>query len=75
LGQPLVVRCGDVVNILDRARQHLGIDALWSHEETGNGWTYQRDKRVAAWAKQHGIPWTEIPQFGVTRRLKSRNLV
>ena len=73
LGQPLVVRCGDVVNILDRARQHLGIDALWSHEETGNGWTYQRDKRVAAWAKQHDIPWTEIPQFGVTRRLKSRN--
>jgi deoxyribodipyrimidine photo-lyase len=72
-GQPLVVRSGDVVDVLERARRQFGIGALWSHEETGNGWTYQRDKRVAAWAKQQGIPWTEIPQFGVTRRLKSRN--
>ena len=72
-GQPLVVRSGDVVDVLERARRLFGIGALWSHEETGNGWTYQRDKRVAAWAKQQDIPWTEIPQFGVTRRLKSRN--
>ena len=73
LGQPLVLRSGDVVEVLERARRQFGIDALWSHEETGNGWTYQRDKRVGAWAKQHGICWVEIPQFGVTRRLTSRN--
>ena len=70
---PLVVRSGDVVQVLERARRQFGIDGLWSHEETGNGWTYQRDKRVGAWARQHGIAWTEIPQFGVTRRLRSRN--
>ena len=46
LGQPLVVRSGDVVQVLERARRQFGIDGLWSHEETGNGWTYQRDKRV-----------------------------
>ena len=73
LGQPLVVRSGDVVEVLERARQQFGIAALWSHEETGNGWTYQRDKRVASWCRQHGIVWTEIPQFGVVRRLRSRN--
>ncbi|WP_413442443.1 FAD-binding domain-containing protein [Synechococcus sp. MIT S1220] len=72
-GQPLVVRCGDVLEVFERARRQFGIDALWSHEETGNGWTYQRDKRVAVWARRHGIPWREIPQFGVTRRLRSRN--
>ena len=72
-GQPLVVRAGDVVQVLERARRQFGIDGLWSHEETGNGWTYQRDKRVGAWARRHGIAWTEIPQFGVTRRLRSRN--
>ncbi len=55
LGQPLVVRRGDVVEVLERARQQFGIAALWSHEETGNGWTYQRDKRVASWCRQHGI--------------------
>ena len=73
LGQPLVVRSGDVVQVLERARRQFGIDRLWSHEETGNGWTYQRDLRVGAWARQHGIAWNEIPQFGVTRRMRSRN--
>ena len=72
LGQPLVLRSGDVVQVLERARRQFGIDGLWSHEETGNGWTYQRDKRVAAWARAHGIQWLEIPQFGVIRRLRSR---
>ena len=73
LGQPLVVRTGDVVQVLDRARRQFGVERLWSHEETGNGWTYRRDQRVAAWARQNGISWMEIPQFGVVRRMKSRN--
>ena len=73
LGQPLVVRSGDVVQVLERARRQFGIDGLWSHEETGNGCTYQRDLRVGAWSRQHGIAWNEIPQFGVTRRMRSRN--
>ena len=73
LGQPLVVRGGDLVQVLERARCQFGIDGRWSQEESGNGWTYQRDKRVGAWARRHGIAWTEIPQFGVTRRLRSRN--
>ncbi len=72
LGQPLVVRTGSVEVVLERARRHFGIKALWSHEETGNAWTYARDRRVAQWAESHGIPWIEIPQFGVIRRLPSR---
>ena len=51
LGQPLVVRCGDAVEVLERARRQLGVEAVWSHEETGNDWTYARDRRVAAWAR------------------------
>ncbi len=72
LGQPLIVRVGVVEQVLERARRQLGIAGLWSHEETGNGWTYARDRRVAAWARQHGIAWREIPPFGVTRRLSNR---
>ncbi|MEX0588043.1 MAG: deoxyribodipyrimidine photo-lyase, partial [Cyanobium sp.] len=72
LGQPLVVRCGQVEQVLERAHRQFGIGGLWSHEETGNGWTYARDLRVAAWARQHSIEWHEIPQFGVTRRLAHR---
>lgn len=72
LGQPLIVRCGDVVPVLERARRSLGFTALWSHEETGNGFTYARDRQVLAWTRAQGIPWIQIPQFGVTRALKRR---
>ena len=72
LGQPLVVRVGDVEQVLERARRQFGIGGLWSHEEIGNGWTYARDRRVGRWARRHGIAWTETPQFGVIRRLASR---
>jgi deoxyribodipyrimidine photo-lyase len=73
LGRPLVVRVGAAVPMLERARRRIGIGALWSHEETGNGWTYARDRAVAAWAARHGIPWHELPQFGVVRRLPGRD--
>ena len=73
LGQPLIIRVGDVIEVLERARRRFGRVALWSHEETGNGWTYARDLRVADWAKQTGVQWTEVQQSGVIRRLKSRN--
>jgi deoxyribodipyrimidine photo-lyase len=73
LGQPLVVRTGVVEEVLEQARRRFAVAGLWSHEETGNGWTYARDRRVAHWAERHGIPWIEIPQFGVNRRLRSRD--
>lgn len=73
LGQPLVVRVGAAVDVLDDIHRRHGIAALWSHEETGNGWTYARDLAVKAWAGAHGIPWHEPRQFGIIRRLGSRN--
>jgi deoxyribodipyrimidine photo-lyase len=72
LGQPLCVMIGEAVAVLDAIHQSHGIAALYSHEETGNGWTYARDLAVKAWAEQHSIVWHEPRQFGVQRRLKSR---
>ena len=73
LGQPLVVRRGDAVTILEALAREHGMAALWSHEETGNAWSYARDRAVAAWCRAHGVPWHEIPQHGVIRRLGSRD--
>ncbi len=73
LGQPLCIMVGDAVSILAELHRQHGISSLWSHEETGNGWTFARDLSVAAWARQNGVPWHEPRQFGVVRRLKSRN--
>ena len=72
-GAPLILRTGDAVTVLDRlCRQHK-ITRIVSHEETGNLWTYARDRRVAAWARGAGVEWTELPQSGVVRRLPSRD--
>jgi len=75
LGGTLMVRIGDVPSVLQALHEsaHGPIGGLWSHEETGLAWTWERDKRVAAWARSAGVPWTELPQFGVVRKLKSRN--
>ena len=72
IGQPLIIRIGHAASVLDDLHRDHVISALWSHEETGNGWTYQRDRAVAAWCFGQGVAWHEIPQFGVIRRLKSR---
>jgi len=73
LGQPLVVLVGHATQVLDELRQSLGIKSLWSHEETGNAWTYRRDRAVAAWCRAHGIPWRQERQTGVIRGLSSRD--
>ena len=48
LGQPLCVLVGDAKAVLQRIHARHGIAALWSHQETGNDWTYARDRAVAA---------------------------
>ena len=72
-GGRLWVVTGDVDAVLERLHSLAPFAALYSHEETGNGLTYQRDLAVARWCRQHDIPWHEFAQFGVTRRLKSRD--
>ncbi|PIV75793.1 MAG: deoxyribodipyrimidine photolyase, partial [Rhodobacteraceae bacterium CG17_big_fil_post_rev_8_21_14_2_50_65_11] len=72
LGAPLLVRIGDAVEVLDALRRDPGLTRLVSHEETGNLWSFARDRRVAAWARAHGVAWHEIPQPGIARGLMHR---
>ncbi len=73
IGAPLIIRIGEAVDVLQQLSNELGAFSLWSHEESGNGWTYQRDISVAAWCRSQSISWYEFPTNGVVRRLKSRN--
>lgn len=73
LGQPLVVRVGDALDVLRDIHQSHGISELWSHQETGTLWTYRRDLAVGAWCREARIPWHEPRQSGVIRRIKTRN--
>ncbi len=74
LGGQVEIHLGDMDTVLSGIWREAPFTALYSHEETGNGWTYARDLKVADWCKHHGIPWHEFPQFGVVRGLKDRDL-
>ncbi|MDG2221691.1 MAG: FAD-binding domain-containing protein [Rubripirellula sp.] len=69
----LTYRVGSMPDVLAALHATDPIAALWSHEESGNRITYDRDKRVAKWLRDHQVEWREIPQNGVIRRLKSRD--
>lgn len=73
LGQPLVVRTGEATKVLERLLGEHPIETVWSHEETGNGWTYARDRAVGRLLRRLDVPWYEVPSNGVVRRLPDRN--
>jgi deoxyribodipyrimidine photo-lyase len=71
-GLTLLVRIGAMPQVLHALRSEFPFTHLFSHEETGPGWSYRRDLDVAAWCSDQGVHWTELPQTGVVRRLRSR---
>jgi deoxyribodipyrimidine photo-lyase len=73
LGQPLAVRVGEFESVFEAIAARWPVAAVWSHQETGNGWTFARDRRVASWLAARGVPWHQLPQHGVVRGLKSRD--
>ena len=72
-GGRLVRRRGEATLVLEKLWRELSFQRLHSHEETGNGITYQRDLRVARWCRERRVEWLETTQTGVVRRLRTRD--
>ncbi len=70
---PLMVRTGSAVQVLAQLHSELAFTHLLSHEETGTGWSYTRDRAVARWCQGAHVAWQEFTQTGVVRRLRSRS--
>jgi deoxyribodipyrimidine photo-lyase len=66
-GGALCVRVGSVIDVLAQLHVQYGAFQLWSHQETGNAWTYARDVEVKRWCRAHDVVWHEPRQFGVWR--------
>ena len=73
LNIPFTVLHLNIEQSLKRIATQFQFRTLWSHEETGAGWSYLRDKEVKRWCNAHNVQWNEIPQFGVNRPHPSRN--
>ena len=46
LSQKLIIKVGNAVDVLEELHKCHSIEGLWSHQETWNGWTYERDRAV-----------------------------
>ena len=72
-GGQLYTPCTDVLVVLTDLKARFGNFALLSHEETGNDWSYARDRAVARWCRQAGVTWQQFPNNAVVRRLPTRD--
>ena len=72
-GVRLHILVGEATEVLEQVHKETAFTDLHSHEETGNDWTFGRDKAVAALCKSRQVNWHEVPQFGVVRGLKDRS--
>ena len=73
IGQPLIIRKGKVIEIFEEISKKFNIKGIYSHQETGDYFTYQRDKEVRKWASKKQIVWKEYLQFSVFRGNLDRN--
>ena len=73
LGQQLVIRTGNVVEIFEDISNFFQIMGIYSHQETGDYFTFQRDKKIRNWASKKNIPWKEYLQFAVFRGEMNRD--
>lgn len=62
----------DPRQVLKRLLEAQQLDCLYSHEETGLGLTYARDRDIAGMLQQQAIPWHESPSNGVRRGRRNR---
>ena len=68
----LWVFTGEVVDILATIHQYWRIAQLYSHQETGLSWSFERDRAVRCWCDQQQVPWQEFAQHGVQRGQQGR---
>ncbi len=72
-GLPLLIRSGELPEVFAELRRDYQFTHLFSHEETGPGWSYARDRAVARWCRAAGVDWRQWPQTGVVRGLRRRD--
>ena len=73
LGQELIIRTGDVIETFEEISKSFKIMGIYSHQETGDYYTYKRDQKIRNWTIKHNIPWKEYLQFAVFRGKTNRD--
>jgi deoxyribodipyrimidine photo-lyase len=72
-GHKLFIFLEEAVQAFQELNKHFSIDTVYSHEETGIGLTFERDKRIAKLFDEKNIKWDESPTNAVERGLMHRD--
>lgn len=70
---PVLLLPYNAVEWFQNISKYFNIENIFSHEETGNWKTYERDKNVLKYCKNSAIKIIEYPSNGVVRRLWDRD--
>jgi deoxyribodipyrimidine photo-lyase len=62
---------GNLVELLCQLHK-LGLQHIFSHQEIGLAYTFERDKKVRSWCNKHQISWHESVYGAVKRPLSNR---
>jgi deoxyribodipyrimidine photo-lyase len=73
IGKRLEIVVGEADEVLRRFIDE-GARDIYSMEETGNAWTFERDKGLKRLFRSRGVRWHEYQTGGVIRPLPSRDM-
>ena len=74
IGGYLHIEHGSSLEVFAKLKSQLNKPiSIFSHEETGNWVSYNRDLKTKEWCRDANVLWYEFSQFGVQRPLKSRD--
>jgi deoxyribodipyrimidine photo-lyase len=62
----------EAISVFQQLTTAFNIKSIFSHQETGNKITYDRDIAVQQFCQENAIEWKEYQQNGIIRKLKSR---
>ena len=74
IGSHLQIFRGSAQSVFSEILEHCNIEAVYSHQETGDWKSFERDKKIATFFREKGIHWNEFQNNGVARGLKNRDL-
>ncbi|MCC6792442.1 MAG: deoxyribodipyrimidine photo-lyase [Thermomicrobiales bacterium] len=65
MGQPLIVRIGDEITVLDELHRQTPFKRIWMHEEAATERMIDRDLALSSWAKTRKVKIEAVPANGV----------
>jgi deoxyribodipyrimidine photo-lyase len=69
---PVFTARASMVDVLEWLQARFRLVGVFSYQESGLAHTWDRDKAVGQWLRQHQIPWKEFQRDGILRGISNR---